>query len=720
MPGLRLLFAVRGVTAMGLKNWIVKTFLSGTIREEVQKSSRQIVEYLTVMPMAEGILPETDLAVYEQAYQQTSWVRAAVNVIERAVTARGFELVPTKPDADPKNGEALQEFFDNCNPNDTLMELIGDLTRDDFIFGNAYLEVVYGADGKPKELWNLDTISMRVKADEHGNVMGYVQVPRFSIKVPRVEFAPREVVHFRLGSKGATLYGLSPLHSLVLPVTCDRFAMVYNRAFFLNGAKIRGAFIMKDATPEQVERNRDYLAARAKNPDMAHTDLVLEGQVDFKQIGTTQKDMEFLELRKFTRDEILAVYGVPPSKVSIIETGNIGAGTGEHQTQSFYEETIGPFQAMVAAKLTKAVIREGFGIMDWAFQFPKRAIDEKEQAEILSLYLANGVFTPEEVRRLVAPRMPEVQKAFENGAGEIFRKGRLASPRRVLVTATQSVVDLENQFLSALERLFRDIRRQIASALPALKREAVLPRIAKTSLTFETYQVPHHRILIDRIRFSEVAKDLDDVETLLAGVDKEKIKRVILRYTREAARRGARLSARRRKVEEPEELDLELEEELRNNAEDLGLQVSESLKDSLRRTLLEGILAGETAVELMRRVEGELDTLVAVEVRAVTDDLGNVLRRGHTRKIARNTLAEMIARTEASHAFNRGYVATLRKAGVRNLQWILASDACPKCVAEAEVNPGETRGKIVPVEEADGLLPWHFNCKCGWEAVEEA
>src|SRR5258708_7555963 len=215
---------------------------------------------------------------------------------------------------------------------------------------------------------------MRVKADQDGSVLGYVQSPRFGAagtQTGRVDFDTREVVHFKLGTKGATLYGLSPLASLILPVTVDKYAQVYNRAFFLNGAKIRGAFIMKDATPEQVERNREYLQARAKNPDIAHSDLVLEGQIEFKQIGVNQKDMEFLHLREFTRSEILAVYGVPPSKISVIETGHLGAGTGEHQTQTFYDETIVPFQVRVAEKITKHIIRQGFGITDWAFQFNK-------------------------------------------------------------------------------------------------------------------------------------------------------------------------------------------------------------------------------------------------------------------------------------------------------------------------------------------------------------
>ncbi|MBI4395451.1 MAG: phage portal protein [Elusimicrobia bacterium] len=679
---------------MRLRERIAKALFGGVIQEEVRKSSRQVIAHLTGLSTSEGVLPGVDFEVYNQMYEQTSWVRAVVGVICKAVTARGYSLAPLKPQADPRNAEALSEFFSNCNPNDTFLEILDDITRDDYVFGNAFLEVVRGADGKPRELWNLDATTMRVKADEHGAILGYLQSPRYAVgKADRVEFAPNEVLHFKLGTKGATLYGLSPLASLILPVTVDRFAQVYNRAFFVNGAKIRGAFIMKDATPEQVERNREYLVERAKNPDMAHSDLVLEGQIEFKQIGTTQKDMEFLELREFTRNEILAVYGVPPSKVSIIETGNIGGGTGEHQTQTFYEETIQPFQTLVAEKITKHIIRQGFGITDWAFQFNKRPIDEKEQAEIFNIYLQAGVFTAEEIRRLVAPRMPEMQKSLE------VRKGKLGL-QETIVNGTRTVVDIENRFLNAMERLFRDMRRRIAADLPKLNPEVIVPKLAQVVLPFETFLVPHRKLIFERVKFPEQLKALDELEIILESVDEEEISRVILRFTTEAARKGSKLSARRADVEEPEDIGQDLEEALRANAHLLGLQVAESLKDTLRRAVLEGLAAHETIPQLMRRVGGELDSARTVDVRGTVDRLGRE-RPAHARKISRDALAEMIARSESSRALNQGFLDTLRKSGFEKVRWLLASDACEKCVAAAEVSPGEKLGRVMPIDEAE-------------------
>lgn len=696
---------------MSIKERLAKFLFPGVIKGEVEKSSRQVVSHVLGLSASEGILPEVDLEIYNQMYEQTSWVRAVVGVICKAVTARGYTLVPSKPNPDQRNAETLSEFFSNCNPNDTFLEILDDITRDTHVFGNAFMEVVRGADGKPKELWNLDATTVRVKANEHGLIQGYVQMPKYSLatKSGRVDFEPHEIIHFKLGTKGATLYGLSPLASLILPVTVDKFAQIYNRAFFINGGKIKGAFIMKNSTAEQVERNREFLNARARNPDLAHADLVLEGDTEYRQIGVNQKDMEFLDLREFTRNEILAVYGVPPSKVSIIETGNIGSGTGEHQTQTFYDETILPFQMRLAEKITKRIIRQGFGIQDWSFQFNKRSIDEKDQAEIFNIYLQGGVFTPEEVRRIVAPRMPELEKILQ-GDDEIV-KGKL-KPSQAITATPRSVLDLENRFVRALEDQFRRIKDAVSRRIPTIVRERVAPKIEKEGVSFAPVTIRFHDVALRQYKFPDAVKRVDDLEVILELIDQDGIARVLEKHTLDAAIRALKLAAKRNKLRDIDDISGDLDEVLRNNASTLAGHVAESIKASLRQTLIEGIAGNESVQQLQARVENQLDSFATANIRPVIDAQGNVIRSGHTRSVSRSTAAELIARTEANRAYNEGNLDALNQAGIEKVVFLLSSDACPECRAVSESIPGEKLGKTLGMDEARSLLPVHPNCRC--------
>jgi hypothetical protein len=328
----------------------------------------------------------------------------------------------------------------------------------------------------------------------------------------------------------------------------------------------------------------------------------------------------------------------------------------------------------VAEKLTKHVIRQGFGIQDWAFQFSKRAIDEKDQAEIFNIYLQNGVFTPDEVRRIVAPRMPELQKT-------------VLMLSKSIVDASRAAIEIENRFTRALQRVFREIKESVAAKLPALR--------------------------------GQTTKQLDDLEVVLALIDKDKIARIVESFTLESARKGFELSAKRNGVKDAEELSLALQEKLRNNAIALAANVSESLKAGLRQALMDGISADETIPQLMRRIEEQLDSAATFPVKPVLDDDGNVLRAGSTRRLTQSTVSELIARTEANRAYNEGNLDALAQGEVDRVQWLLASDACVQCAGEAEVAPGEKLGKIMSLDEASGVIPAHPQCRCTWITVLE-
>jgi len=69
------------------------------------------------------------------------------------------------------------------------------------------------------------------------------------------------------------------------------------------------------------------------------------------------------------RDEILSGYGVPPSKVGVVEAGNLGGGTGTAQDKTFRVNTVGPIQELVLEKLTFALMYQAYGITDWILKF---------------------------------------------------------------------------------------------------------------------------------------------------------------------------------------------------------------------------------------------------------------------------------------------------------------------------------------------------------------
>jgi phage portal protein BeeE len=67
--------------------------------------------------------------------------------------------------------------------------------------------------------------------------------------------------------------------------------------------------------------------------------MLLEGGLTYKQTGLSQKDMDFLEQRKWNRDEILAVYKVPKGELGVEdETGSYAKD--KTRRKLFWETTL--------------------------------------------------------------------------------------------------------------------------------------------------------------------------------------------------------------------------------------------------------------------------------------------------------------------------------------------------------------------------------------------
>jgi hypothetical protein len=101
-----------------------------------------------------------------------------------------------------------------------------------------------------------------------------------------------------------------------------------------------------------------------------------------------------LAAKKDSRDEIVAGYGVPPAEAGIIESGNLGGGTGDAQHRMFHINTCDPLGAIVLEKLNFHIAVQGFGVQDWHSKFGE--VDYRDSLtveQIRDIRLRNGSWT---------------------------------------------------------------------------------------------------------------------------------------------------------------------------------------------------------------------------------------------------------------------------------------------------------------------------------------
>ena len=330
-----------------------------------------------------------------QIYQRESWVRASVDVIKRTALAKGFRLEVRSDQERREDVKSIINLFEKPNDKEGMKEIIGDIITDLHIFGDSYLEKVKDRSGLIQELYNMSAQSIRVICDPHGDILGYLQVLDSNLsnllnrgnttKSKTPEWGPGEMSHFKLPNPGNEIYGLSPLESLMLPIECDLWAQLYNRSFFMNDATPRGHLDLGNCTKQQIERIKQYWQSELKGSKNAHKTIITEGGAKYTPVGTAPKDMEFLNQRRFNRDEILAVYGVPPSKVCVFE--NVNRSSGKEADKNFKSETIAPLQELISEKINKELVWEVVKDKSVVFKFNEVDIrNEEEQSEIDEKY----------------------------------------------------------------------------------------------------------------------------------------------------------------------------------------------------------------------------------------------------------------------------------------------------------------------------------------------
>lgn len=335
------------------------------------------------------------LAQLHQLYMTCDWVSSSVDVVARTVTAGGLHVVSEsdvpegEQPADPPEILRLKRLMKFCNPREDMVQLLRNVVTDLELFGDAYLEIVVLL-GEPIALYTLDATTMTVLSDEHGEVTGYHQDVD---GVRTATFGPDEVIHFSLDAPRGGLYGVGPAQKVLFPATAWLFAMATLKECFRRGDPPRIHVDLGHFQDTDVQRWREQYMVNNLGPKAVGTPILTTGGGGV-QVLDPHKVGDYLEACRSLRDEIVSAFGVPPSKVGIIETGNLGGGTGEAQDKTFRINTIIPISAIVLEKLNYHLLQVGFKITNYVLEFKEIDYRDSEVVEkIRDMRLRNGSYT---------------------------------------------------------------------------------------------------------------------------------------------------------------------------------------------------------------------------------------------------------------------------------------------------------------------------------------
>ena len=300
---------------------------------------------------------------------------------------------------EPKDGvEFLEKFFAEVNDFESFPDLLEAIYRDLLIFGEAFilkqregarvepgsvfLESAsgLGADGDRTTTYAGNGRVTHIASDPEATITSLHRIPSLmTFAVPGVdgypasfrqkaegggyrEYSVDDVIYFRLPDATNPCHGLSPLEALDLTVATDFSAAKYNEAYFRNGAKAGMVLSMQGVSEHEVRRNREWIANEYTKPENAHRPMVLLGNIELVRDGNeAQHDMQFIDLRRFSREEVCAVYSVPLSKLLHTSDGMGGTASGKTaDDMTFRSDCVGPLQTKVYSTVNRQLMKKEF------------------------------------------------------------------------------------------------------------------------------------------------------------------------------------------------------------------------------------------------------------------------------------------------------------------------------------------------------------------------
>lgn len=217
--------------------------------------------------------------------------------------------------------------------------------------GNAYVEAArIGSVPRELHLLRPDRVSVVVGADGWPIAYDYAvgSTRRRIAALPESE----ELLHLKLFHPLDDQGGFAPLSAAGAALDLHNAAARWNKALLDNSARPSGALVYQpkeggNLSPDQYERLRAELEQGYAGAVNAGRPLLLEGGLDWKAMGLSPKDMDFIEAKNAAARDIALALGVPPMLIGI--PGDNTYANYQEANRAFYRLTVVPLLSRTAA-----------------------------------------------------------------------------------------------------------------------------------------------------------------------------------------------------------------------------------------------------------------------------------------------------------------------------------------------------------------------------------
>ena len=293
-----------------------------------------------------------------EGYQQNAVVFKCVNEISNAAASIKFKVFQGDVELEQ---HPLLTLLKKPNPIQAGNEYFQSLYAYILLSGNSYA-ISSTSGGVPIELHLLRPDRVKVIPSNTAIPKGYNYMLNGQI-VKTYEADPftgqSEVKHFKTWNPLDDYLGMSPLMAASIDVDQHNLIAKHNIALLVNGARPSGAVIFKPTDTSgntmmmsdiQRKQIKDDLDRRMSGNNTGKP-MLLEGDFDWKEMGMSPRDMDFLQNKHMAAKDIALCFGIPSQIIGIPDSqtySNI-----QEARLAMYEETIIPLAMRICNDLNE-------------------------------------------------------------------------------------------------------------------------------------------------------------------------------------------------------------------------------------------------------------------------------------------------------------------------------------------------------------------------------
>jgi len=350
-----------------------------------------------------------DLA--KEGYMKNAIVYRCVNEISKGAGAVNYMV---------KSGDVVLEnhplidLLNRPNPLQSYSEFFNSLFGFLLLSGNAYILRVGSEVGGPQELHLLRPDRINIKGGNKAIPQRYEYI--INGRVHEIydidqDTGISDIKHIKLWNPLDDYYGCSPLQAAAVEVDQHNLSSKHNINLLNNGARPSGAVIFKpkddqgfqvNLTESQRQQLLTDLNNRFVGTGNAGRPMLLEGDFDWKEMGLSPKDMDFINLKHMSATDIALCFGVPSQLVGVPDAQTY-ANVAEARL-ALYEETIIPHLKLIQSDLNEWLVPMFSEELEFAYDLdaiPALAERKRKTYENITSAVNAGIMTRNEAREVI-------------------------------------------------------------------------------------------------------------------------------------------------------------------------------------------------------------------------------------------------------------------------------------------------------------------------------